>query len=174
MQIMFSSCHGGRRSASADRRPKPGGREHLHPSGPPGALRTAAHYLLHGQRELLPGDPQQGHTAGSADWKVGLHRVLSSGWHHGKGESCGCRVFMWVESEFKETIQPSPRLYSSHVHTQYTCACTRINMYHPALPLGADAGHSFLSAGYHRVGPSGFGRSLQAEWGRSRRLFQEV
>lgn len=41
-------------------------------------------------------------------------------------------------------------LYSSH-------ACTHINVYHPALPLGAVSGHIFLSAGYHRAGPAGFG-----------------
>lgn len=58
------------RSGSAGRRPDHREPDQLHPPGPPGAVWTHPDDLLHGQRELLPGDVQQGHRAGPADWKV--------------------------------------------------------------------------------------------------------
>ena len=58
------------RSGSAGRRPDHCEPDQLHPPGPPGALRPRPDHLLHGQRELLPGDVQQSQRSRPADRKV--------------------------------------------------------------------------------------------------------
>lgn len=85
--------------------------------------------------------------------------MLSSGWRHGKGQSCDCNVFVCAcqlsemlcglsQNLRKQYSQAADYTVHTDAHT-YTCAC--LNMHHPALHLGADVGHIFLSAGYRRA-----------------------
>lgn len=85
--------------------------------------------------------------------------MLSSGSHHGKGQSCDCSVFLCAcqlsemlcglsQNLRKQYSQAADYTVHMDVHA-YTCAC--LNMHPPALHLGADVGHLFLSAGYRRA-----------------------
>lgn len=92
------------RSGGAGRRPDARERGRLHPRGPPGALRAPADHLLHGQRELLPGDQRQGPGVGPADRKVSGSRPrlwlsshrgqagVTASWSVGARVSCPPRV----------------------------------------------------------------------------------
>eukprot|EP00069_Balaena_mysticetus_P010364 bmy_20601T0 len=109
--LVYSMCHQvceavkhGSRSGSAGRRPDHCEPDQLHPPGPPGALRPRPDHLLHGQRELLPGDVQQSRRSRPADRKVaGQGRRARPG--GGDGGKLHPRPRLWASR-----VSPYPRV----------------------------------------------------------------